>query len=201
MACIINASTSAGLVQSADTSGNLVLQNDGTTKMTIGSSITMNTGGLITSGTAVASTSGTSIDFTSIPSWVKRITVMFQSVSTNGSSNVQVQLGISTGIDSTSTYKGSCSRNASIGTTNYTTGFLITQTVISTSVLEGCLQLNLLSSNNWVGMGVIGYSDGAAGSFTAGSKSLSGTLDRIRITTVNGTDAFDAGSVNILYEG
>ena len=44
-------------------------------------------------GTAVASTSGTSVDFTSIPSWVKRITVMFNGVSTSGTSNPLVQLG------------------------------------------------------------------------------------------------------------
>jgi hypothetical protein len=31
--------------------------------------------------------------------------------------------------------------------------------------------------------------------------SLSGTLDRIRLTTVNGSDTFDAGSINIIYEG
>jgi hypothetical protein len=49
------------------------------------------------SGTAVASTSGTSIDFTSIPAWVKKITVMFDRVSTNGTSFVQVQLGTSGG--------------------------------------------------------------------------------------------------------
>jgi hypothetical protein len=35
----------------------------------------------------------------------------------------------------------------------------------------------------------------------AGHVSLSGALDRIRLTTVNGTDTFDAGSVNIIYEG
>jgi hypothetical protein len=34
-----------------------------------------------------------------------------------------------------------------------------------------------------------------------GSLALGGTLDRVRITTVNGTDTFDAGSINIMYEG
>jgi hypothetical protein len=36
--------------------------------------------------------------------------------------------------------------------------------------------------------------------FGGGSVTLSGTLDRVRITTVNGTDTFDAGTINILYE-
>ena len=33
-----------------------------------------------------------------------------------------------------------------------------------------------------------------------GELKLAGALDRVRITTVNGTDTFDAGSINILYE-
>jgi hypothetical protein len=72
-------------------------------------SVTINSGAVlgITSGTAVASTSGVSIDFTSIPSWVKRITVMFSGVSTNGTSPLQVQLGTSGGVDATS-YIGAC---------------------------------------------------------------------------------------------
>jgi hypothetical protein len=37
--------------------------------------------------------------------------------------------------------------------------------------------------------------------FLAGDVALSGTLDRIRITTVNGTDTFDAGTINVSWEG
>lgn len=47
----------------------------------------------LTQGTSQASTSGTAIDFTGIPSWVKRITVMFSGVSTNGTSVPQIQVG------------------------------------------------------------------------------------------------------------
>jgi hypothetical protein len=47
---------------------------------------------------------------------------------------------------------------------------------------------------------VLGHTETASVNFSAGSKTLSGTLDRVRITTVNGTDTFDAGSINILYE-
>ena len=49
--------------------------------------------------------------------------------------------------------------------------------------------------------GVLAQSNGAATMTTGGSVTLGGTLDRLRITTVNGTDAYDAGTVNILYEG
>jgi hypothetical protein len=47
------------------------------------------------------STSGTSIDFTSLPAWIKRITVMLVGVSTNGTSDYSRQIGTSGGIEST----------------------------------------------------------------------------------------------------
>lgn len=71
----------------------------------------------------------------------------------------------------------------------------------SGTVLHGHVIFTLLGSNIWVGSGVIGRSDAADASVLGGSKTTTGTLDRVRITTVNGTDAFDAGSINILYEG
>jgi hypothetical protein len=159
-------------------------------------------GGAITSGTAVASTSGTSIDFTSIPSWVKRITVMFSEVSTSGTSNKLIQLGDSGGVEITG-YLGASSDIAasSVSSANYTTGFGIKANAAADS-LHGGVMLSLFSAstNTWSCFGVIGRSDGAQTFITAGSKSLSATLDRVRITTVNGTDTFDAGSINILYE-
>jgi hypothetical protein len=58
-----------------------------------------------------------------------------------------------------------------------------------------------MGSNTWIASGVTGFDDIAATTMTGGRKTLSGTLDRVRLTTVNGTDTFDAGSVNIMYEG
>lgn len=156
-----------------------------------------------TSGTAVASTSGTSIDFTSIPSWVKRITVMFNAVSTNGTSLPQVQLGDSGGVE-TSSYLGTTSEVSSGGNSSasMSSGFLLQSGWSAASILNGALVISLLdtATNLWVAQGCISRSNTASASFTAGSKALSATLDRVRITTVNGTDAFDAGSINILYE-
>ena len=154
----------------------------------------------ITSGTAVASTSGTSIDFTSIPSYVKRITVMLSGVSTNGTSVPLIQLGDSGGIETTG-YLGCASINTSITlTAAYTTGFLISQQTNSSDVQFGHIILTNVNSNTWVAS-VNCARDDSATSHGAGNKTLSGTLDRVRITTVNGTATFDAGSINILYEG
>jgi hypothetical protein len=157
----------------------------------------------LTSGTAVASTSGTSIDFTSIPSWVKRITVMFSGVSTNGSSNFLVRLGTSGGFVS-SGYSGSASVVSSgVSTSLFTTGFGINQAGMGAGYVgNGVMTICLLnqSTNTWAQSGCFTQSDEARSSFTGGSVALSGTLTQVRITTVNGTDTFDAGSINILYE-
>lgn len=151
-----------------------------------------------TAGTAVASTSGTSIDFTSIPSWVKRITVMFNGISTNGTSGILFQLGTSGGIQSTG-YDASSTQLANSITLTSTAGFPVRQAV-ATYVASGQLVLTLMGSNVWVGSCVTGSAAATSSSAGGGGVTLSGTLDRIRITTVNGTDTFDAGSINILYE-
>jgi hypothetical protein len=164
-------------------------------------SVTINSGAIlgITSGTAVASTSGTSIDFTSIPSWVKRITVMFAGVSTNGTSKIRIQIGA--GSVETTGYAGTGSYIAgSVGSANFTSGFELTDAQAATAVRQGAFTLTTLGSNIWVMTGAIGQSDSTYTAFIYGSKTTSGTLDRVRITTVNGTDTFDAGTINILYE-
>lgn len=157
----------------------------------------------MTLGTAQNSTSGTSIDFTGIPSWVKRITVMFAGVSTNGSSSPMIQLGTSGGVQTSGYSCTSSSVNAgTAGVTAYTTGFTVRAGSAASSFI-GFLTISLLDSSNgtWVCSGVLG-DNGTTSTYTVGGiRVLSGTLDRVRITTVNGTDTFDAGSINILYEG
>lgn len=155
----------------------------------------------ITSGTAVASTSGTSIDFTSIPSWVKRITVMFDGVSLNGVSHLLVQIGDSGGIETTSYKAQSTISNSGSTTLNSVAGFPIFASEAAFNQ-NGNLIINTLGNNTWTATGTNAMIGGSSNSMnmTGGSKTLSGTLDRVRITTINGTDTFDAGSINILYE-
>jgi hypothetical protein len=154
----------------------------------------------ITSGTAVASTSGTAIDFITIPSTTKRITVMFAGVSTSGTSSHLLQLGTSAGV-TTSGYICSAVRffqSGTIATNNFTTGFGTNSA--DAGLYSGSIVISKFSGNNWVVQGNIGM-DTTLFHVTAGSISLAAVLDRIRITTLNGTDTFDAGSINILYEG
>jgi hypothetical protein len=156
----------------------------------------------IQSATAVASTSGTSIDFTSIPSWVKRITVMFNGVSTNGGSDLLIQIGAGSVTSSGYTGSSTSTIGATIGSTNYTAGYGIRTGGASGSAIvrQGSCTMCLVGSNIWAESGVFSHSNEAANVLSAGNVTLGGTLDRVRITTSNGTDTFDAGSINILYE-
>jgi hypothetical protein len=152
----------------------------------------------LVSGTSVASTSGTSIDFTGIPSWVKRITVMFNGVSTNGTAMLLSQIG--SGSVTTSGYVSAAAyTGASTGGATSTAGYILTAAAGATNTAIGSLVITLLGSNLWICSSVLARQDGYANS-AGGTVTLGGTLDRVRITTVNGTDTFDAGSINILYE-
>jgi hypothetical protein len=167
--------------------------------------VTTNSGAVyngIQAGTAVASTSGTSIDFTSIPSWVKRVTVMFSGVSTNGVAYPwYIQIGPSSGIENTGYLSGGAAFATGVSSVNGTTGFPLNINNSASTVVHGAITLTLLNSttNLWTASGVLGQSDAARSLIVGGSKSISGALSIVRITS-NGTDTFDAGSINILYE-
>lgn len=181
------------------------------TGVTAGTSITAFVSGTGNTGTytvsasqTVASTTMTvtqvvAIDFTSIPSWVKRITIMYSSVQLSGTSSLLVQLGagsneitgyVSTGQTLTGGVGGS--------NTSSTAGMVIFDGAAA-NVMTGQMFLTSIGSNVWVSSHALRQTT-AACAFGAGNKTLSGTLDRVRLTTVNGTDTFAAGTVNILYE-
>ena len=162
-------------------------------------SVTINSGAIlgITSGTAVASTSGTSIDFTGLPSWIKRVTVMFNGVSTSGASIVLIQLGTGSTTFTTTGYSSSGSTNATLAA--QTTGFATGGAGTAAYARSGSFVIQNISGNILVCNGVLGDPT-AITHYGGGSISLAAALTAVRITTVNGTDTFDAGSINILYE-
>jgi hypothetical protein len=127
---------------------------------------------------------------------------MLNGVSTSGSSNYLIQLG--SGSVTTSGYVSNASLlEGSAITTAYTTGIGI-RSNNAASTNSGAIVLTNINGNDWVAQGVISSvnsSGSGAGTITSGGKiSLGGVLDRVRVTTVNGTDTFDAGTINILFE-
>jgi hypothetical protein len=198
----------ASIVISGDTSGTITVSapavsgsNTITLPAVTGTAVISGQNSAITAGTAVASTSGTSIDFTSIPSWVKRITVMLNNVSLSGAAYLRIQIG--TG--GTPTTTGYVSHSGLIATTatnsvGATAGLDLFGTS-ATIALYGAIRWQNVSGNIWVADGTTANSGGTAlVQVSASGVTLSGTLNMVRITTSNGTDTFDAGSINILYE-
>lgn len=187
-----------------------------TTKVTVGNGFTVSAGdvsfptgsiastalaSIITRGTAQATTSGSNIDFTSIPSTVTQITVTFSAVSltTGATSPIQIQIGDSGGVETTGylSHGGFLSGTNTGANFSSTGGFALTNNITAGVDVNGSFTLTLVdaSTNTWAGHGVVATS--AAGYYSGGSKSLSATLDRIRITS--SSDTFDAGKVNIVY--
>jgi len=228
MSNIINADNGVasgvpGLKYSADATGIIQFQNNGTNSFTLNTSLAVgvgstpsfgttgqvltsngtsaapNWGSAIVSGTSVILTNQTTVDFTSLPSWIKRITVMFSGVSTNSTSTRRIQIGSG----STATTGYSCAygyATTGTGSATSTSGFDIINGSAA-EVMSGHMVLTNLSGNLWVSSTVVTALGGTAGLYySAGSITLGGVLDRVRLTTANGTDTYDAGSVNILYE-
>jgi hypothetical protein len=158
-----------------------------------GSNLT--TSGVINRGTAIASTSGTSIDFAGIPIGASRITVMFNGVSTNAASDFLIQIG--SGSFETTGYLSAASSGTTISTS--TSAFILTNVTSAGSSQFGNVIFCNQTGNTWVESGTLSLANSTALNVSAGSKTTSGVLDRIRITTVSAA-TFDAGSINILYE-
>ena len=191
---------STNLKHESSATNNIVLDASGNTAI----QGTLRVGGVATniyplvSGTSQASTSGTSIDFTSIPSWVKRIMVMFNGVSTNGTSIKLVQIGA--GSVTTSGYLSSSTTTGTTSATSATAVGYNFGTNSTADAINGIMTIASFGSNVWVSSHAAYANSTPQGVFGGGTVTLSGTLDRVRITTVGGTDTFDAGSINILYE-
>ena len=162
--------------------------------------------GPLTSGTLTATTSGTSHDVTTIPAWVKRITIMFDRVSTNGTSIPLIQIGNSGGIEAANynnvsgyAQNGIVPSVAAVGTTGFAIGSAVND---AAHQIVGIATLSLMdsSTNLWAFAFTGGDWNTPRILFGSGTKALSATLTQLRLTTVNGTDAFDNGSFNIMYE-
>lgn len=154
------------------------------------------TNGIIDLG--VTGAAGTNVTWSTIPTWVKRVTVMWADISTNGTSGIGIQIGPSAGLE-TSGYNFVLS----VSPTASTTHFLAVNSAATAGVYHGMAVLTLLSTsgNQWVCTTSTGRTDVLGYFAGAGTKSISGgSLSQLSFKTLNGTDTFDAGSVNLFYE-
>jgi hypothetical protein len=211
MSSVITAgnATNNGASISSDSTGILAIKTGtgaGTTALTLDASQNATFAGTVStvtgtvyplvSSTAQASTSGTSIDFTGIPSTAKRVTIMFNGVSTSGTSALLVQIG--SGSITTTGYSSQASNGAS--GTQSAIGMILNTASVAANSYYGIATILNVSGNIYIEAGNLAVTSTIAGYTNGGGVTLSGALDRVRITTVNGTDTFDAGSINILWE-
>jgi hypothetical protein len=158
-----------------------------------------------TLGTPVASTSGTSIDFTGIPATAKSIVINFLNVSTTGSDTLFIQLGTSSGVESSGYLSDSfffISSPSIAGPASSTSAFVLSAFGGGTSSrVQGAITLSMLSSsaNSWTCNAMLNDSANVRLMIGSGSKALAGVLDRVRITTSGGSQTFDNGEINIAY--
>jgi hypothetical protein len=153
---------------------------------------------------ATQTMSGLSVIFTGIPTWAKKITVNFISMSTSGISDVIIQLGSPAGFESNG-YIG-CQTTLTSSSVNGTLwggdGFVILDNTSASLSFSGSATISSVPSNQYAFNSMLGITSANTinSSISAGSKVIA-NLDRLQITTVNGTDTFDSGQVNVMYEG
>lgn len=149
--------------------------------------------------TEQATTSGTAFDFTGIPAWVKRITIIFAGVSLSSTGNLLVQLGDAGGFETTGYVStGMSTTGGAGGFVTATDGFIARMTATGV-VYSGHMTLTVSSGNKWVQSHTLADTGIGSAGAGGGNKTLSDVLTQVRVTRT-GTDTFDAGSVNIMWE-
>jgi hypothetical protein len=151
--------------------------------------------------TVQATTSGTTKDFT-VPTWAKHIRVMLNGVSLN-TAQPRIRIGAS-GTPATSGYNGAGSViSSAVATATLSAGFdvYLNAGAATGDLYYGAMELSQVDATNniWAASGVFSCSAGRT-HVTAGTIALAGALNILRLTSTNGTDAFDAGSVNVQYD-
>jgi len=194
----------SSLVLTGDTSGQVTLAAPavaGSNTLTLQAATA--TSSVNTLGVAITLTNQTAPDFTNIPSWVKRITLMFQGVSASSTGIPLVQLGTGSTTYTTSGYVCTATRlqdSTAVSVGASTSGFQI-QSAAAATTLSGSFVLTNLTSNVWTIQGALSNTTTTNFVFvTAGHVSLGATLTAVRLY-IDGTQFFDAGSINIIYEG
>tara|TARA_R110002126_G_scaffold104619_1_gene238451 strand:- start:64 stop:468 length:405 start_codon:yes stop_codon:yes gene_type:complete len=134
-----------------------------------------------------------------MPSWINIINVTFRNISTVSNDNILVQLGTSGGVTTSGYVSTSIDFDGSGSVTTSSTSGFILKTNPGSNIINGIMTIAYTGSNAWVNNHSVSTSTTIM-SVGGGTVALGGTLDRVRITTVSGSDAFDAGSLNVSYQ-
>ena len=195
---IVNADVSA----SAAIAGSKIAPNFGSQDVITTGSVQ----GSVKADTAVTTSGAATYTFTAVPSWAKRITILFSDLSCAGADAFGIRVGTSGGIVSTG-YSGSVFRIQDAGTPGvnvFSTEFTMALAGgnAAASVYSGSLTLSNITGNTWVMGGTFSANTTSASArmgYLNGYIALAGALTQVQL--VNTTSTFDAGTFNVLYEG
>ena len=155
---------------------------------------------VLTAMSPVATTSGTFVDSGTIPTWAKRISILFNGVSSNGTVDWQLQLGLGATIYNTG-YNSVVQNQNGSSTSGSTIGFIVTLSNAITDLYYGQVVLTNYSGFNWSVAGMLtGGTTNQQFRYMAGIATVTGLVDKVRLTTTAGVNTFDAGSISIVYE-
>jgi hypothetical protein len=157
--------------------------------------------------TQSATTSGTSVTIGSIPSTVDFFKVIIDGVSTNGTNYPIIQLGDSGGIETsgyTGLYTNWSGTSSATGDSATFGGFPCNPTsgMAAGAATDAVLTFTRAASGSNKWLCEFGGQNTVTGAYHFrgfGAKTLSATLTQVRLTTIGGTDTFDAGGIALIY--
>jgi hypothetical protein len=188
--------TGAKILDGAITSGKLATNIAITGQLTVGSFGQSTIKRL--DGNLLSSSNSSFVEYTELPSWVERITISFQNVSTNSSSPILVRIG--SGTYTTTGYSSRC-HDSGVGSTVSTDAFRVTRNISASVNYTGHVTLTRIESGGavWVLSGnLLGSSTGTAVFISTGQGSAGLTIDRIRVFIDSGV--FDNGRITFHWE-
>jgi hypothetical protein len=196
----LQAPTTAGstILTLPSTSGNIITSTGGVSPSTTGNVLTSDgtnwvSSGKLTYATAVPTTSGTTAVISSVPSWAKRITILFNGVTSASSSITMTFNSVTTG------YTYTQSRLNASGTVTVqgsaATSFSLTQNAPTTSTGRYTISLANATTNYYV---IDGNQQASTNiNILTGFITLGALISSITITAGS---AFSAGEIDVIYE-
>ena len=151
----------------------------------------------INRGPSAACTNLASVDFLSIPAGVRRLSLVLYDVRSNGTSPIIVQIG-------NGGFNGGFCKAAREGASSIATSFLTAGAAgvninASTNIVNGVIELISYDDGLWDSLGGGVIENSSAGWSTAGRTSFGGPPDRLRLTTVSGTNLFTDGFARLSW--
>ena len=184
-----------------DGDANQYLQTNGSGALSW-ATITDDAGAEWTDATKQLPSGSDEVVFTGIPSNAKEVIINMESVSWTTGSNIQVQLGTSSGLVGGSSYFHSYAyiQNAGSPTVNRvgSDAFVFGIWTSASHAVSGSIRITNIYDNNWSFTGALHTTLDNTQNHVQGFLDIGGTLERVAIQNRAGNN-FDGGAINIHY--